>query len=161
MSCEYCNNCKFANCHVIKSEIYNERKNWYCAHGKSKVLIDLTTEKDELITPPSWCPINTNKLKIDKTYTISEMREMIKSVKSITTWDDLKVNEIYHLPPLIDGDKRKDILITSKSQYSLSYKVLNEKTSHQINTYYPSSIEVKFLVPHKIMKFEIINGGVR
>ena len=72
-----------------------------------------------------------------------------------------KVNEIYHLPPLISGDKRKDILITSKSQYSLSYKVLNEKTNYQINTYYPSSIEVKFLVPHKIMKFEIINSGVK
>ncbi len=161
MSCEYCNNCKFANCHVIKSEIYDERKNWYCAHGKTKVLIDLTTEKDELISAPSWCPINVSKPKIEKTYSVGEMREMLKSVKSITTWEDLKVNEIYHLPPLISGDKRKDILITSKSQYSLSYKVLNEKTNYQINTYYPSSIEVKFLVPHKIMKFEIINSGVK
>ena len=74
---------------------------------------------------------------------------------------DLKVNQIYHLPPLLSGDKRKDILITSKSQYSISYKILSEKTNYQINTFYPSSIEVKFLVPHKIMKVEIINNGVR
>ena len=94
MSCEYCNNCKFANCHVIKSEIYDERKNWYCAHGKTKVLIDLTTEKDELISAPSWCPINVSKPKIEKTYSVGEMREMLKSVKSITTWEDIKVNEI-------------------------------------------------------------------
>lgn len=170
MACEYCNNCKYATCHIIKSDIYDERENWYCGHSKTKVLIDLTTERDKKIKSPDWCPLAkesqsevtntkvTNTTEYESPYAI---REKLKGLKSISTWDDIHLNTVYHLPPLVIGDKRKDIIITSKSQYSMSYKILNDKNTCQINTFYPSSVEVKFLVPHKIMKFEVINGGVK
>lgn len=162
MSCEYCNNCKHAKCHVIKSDIYDERKNWYCGYNTHKVLLDLTCEKDALIEVPNWCPLSFKTQVTTKESTIKiDIREKLKSIKTITKWEDIEVNKIYHLPPLMTGDKRKDILITSKSQYSISYKILNGNANYQINTFYPSSIEVKFLVPHKIMKFELINNGVR
>lgn len=168
MACEYCNNCKHATCHIIKSDIYEERKNWYCGHGKTKVLLDLTTEKDKLIYAPDWCPLakeqssnGANDYKVTYKSTPYEIRDQLKKVKGFSSWDDIKVNQVYHLPPLLDGDKRRDILITAKSQYNMSYKVLNDNCSYQINTFYPSSLEVKFLVPHKIMHIEIVNNGVR
>ncbi|MBR6517539.1 MAG: hypothetical protein IKT40_11965 [Bacilli bacterium] len=170
MACEYCNNCQHATCHVIKSELYDERKNWYCGYNKTKVLIDLTTEKDALVSAPSWCP-NKAKNEIKQITSASSTtssdlfaphtyRERLKNIKGFTTWDDIKVNEIYHLPPIFENGERKDIIVTSKTQYSIAYKVLNG-SKYQLNTFYPSSIEVKFLVPHKIKKIELVNCGVR
>ena len=161
---KYCNACE--HCHRVKveSELYQDRCNFVCKFYAQSQLVEMVTQKGTLVKKPSWCPLDSQYKKVSqepKKKTAYEIKEALKNVKSITTWDDIKVNQIYHLPPLVEGDKRKDILITAKSQYYMSYKVLGGANSYSVNSFYPSSLEVKFLVPHKIMKFEIVNGTAK
>lgn len=157
---KYCNSCEHCSKHKIESVIYEDRCNYYCKYGGRNSMIEMTTTKDALVNKPNWCPIvQVAQIKEKKDKTPYEIKEALRSIKAFTKWEDIKVNEIYHLPPLVEGDKRKDIIITSKSQYFMNYKVLNSSNSYSVNTFYPSSLEVKFLVPHKLMKFEIITNG--
>ena len=161
---KYCNACE--HCHRVKieSELYQDRCNFVCKYYAQSQLVEMVTQKGTLVKKPAWCPLDSQYKKVSqepKKKTAYEIKEALKNVKSITTWDDIKVNQIYHLPPLVEGDKRKDILITAKSPCYMSYKVLGGSNSYSVNSFYPSSLEVKFLVPHKIMKFEIVNGTAK
>lgn len=161
---KYCNACE--HCHRVKIEstIYPDRCNFMCKYQGNNQMVEMVTQKGTLVKKPSWCPLDTPYKKITqepKKKSAYEIKEALKAVKPITEWDDIEVNKIYHLPPLVEGDKRKDILITAKSQYYMSYKVLGGANSYSVNSFYPSSVEVKFLVPHKIMKFELVNGTTK
>ena len=110
---KYCNACE--HCHRVKveSELYQDRCNFVCKFYAQSQLVEMVTQKGTLVKKPSWCPLDSQYKKVSqepKKKTAYEIKEALKNVKSITTWDDIKVNQIYHLPPLVEGDKRKDIL---------------------------------------------------
>lgn len=172
-----CNECP----HAIKEDVktqYNTFKyvNWFC--GKtvapystntgtpSQRSIEMSCVDTKKINSPYWCPFKGKMVKtaIGEATTVTEpkpfkdlpymeRREKWLKVKVLSTWETIKENEIYHIPP-INGEERKDILVTYKSSYSLSYRNLNKPNS-LVETMYPSSLNVNFFVKHKIKEFKL------
>ena len=49
-----------------------------------------------------------------KLHTVSELKEKIDSLKSVTPWESIEVNTVYHVPPLVTLERR-EIFIHSKT----------------------------------------------
>lgn len=168
----HCNKCP----HKVTSKVTtSQTTNWYC--GKVVDTYTATKNKNvaylirdgELVPSPNWCPL---KEKSDKQYSSDykpktttyldsweAKRRVWDNLPHTSSWDDIKVNEIYHVPP-INGEKRMDIMITSKTQYVISYKIINQNgltyTVH--SSFYKTSPQVNFLVKHKLIEFKTKNG---
>lgn len=150
---ESCNNCPNATCNVIKAT-NGSRYNWYCEIGKSMRMLELSCPANTNIQIPEWCP----KLKEKASLTQSnKVAELLEAMPPMTKWEDIKVNQIYRIPPICGWD-RMDIWIKSKNQYSCTYVVLKKgvnSSSAPIQYLYPSSKQAKFIVPHRNMKMEM------
>lgn len=167
----HCNKCP----NKVTSKIGKDNKsNWYC--GKVPDVYTVTKNKNisyyvndgELVPAPNWCPL---KVKSDNKYSAlsSSYKEEDYKPKTVvspwsnlphtSSWDDIKVNEIYHVPP-INGEKRMDIIITSKTDYYIGYKTITKDGAAIVsyNSFYKTSLQVNFLVKHKLIEFKTKNG---
>lgn len=121
-----CKDCEF--CSIIPSlpnQPLNKWRDVKCNHE----LIDTCTVKgyvdeDEKVPVPSWCPMKYSD-DYYKHKTITEIREYISKIKPLVKWEDIKVGEIYHIPP-IGNQKRTDIFIISHSEYMIRFKELTD-----------------------------------
>lgn len=174
-----CNECKNSLC--FKSEFSNKTFcNWYCESNGCRHIIDMSVSCDKTIQIPNWCPkkelINSNNADTNKEENKTATKEVtnitINTVKPLTyvekfrfannfkrlEWDDLELNKVYHLPPVF-YEKRKDIIITSKTETFMRYKVINKDSKKVMNTeytVYKTNVWWKFLTEHKNIKCEII-----
>ena len=66
----------------------------------------------------------------------------LRKVKSMMNWDEIKVGEIYHLPPLV-YNKRMDFTVVDKKENAIKVKKLGENYSQ---TMFKTDITTKFIV---------------
>ena len=52
---------------------------------------------------------------------VQELKEELQKIKSITPWEDIQVNRIYHISPIISLERR-DIIITGKTADEATYR---------------------------------------
>ena len=52
---------------------------------------------------------------------VQELKEELQKIKSITPWEQIEVNKIYHIPPIISLERR-DIVFLSKTENEGIYK---------------------------------------
>lgn len=139
--------------------------NWYCNTDKLKRIIDMNVLSTKSLDIPKWCPLGLHKqVSVQekpkkKPLTYAEKREMWEDIPFLCKWEDIKISEIYHVPPVL-GEKRKDVLITNISDFSFQYRLIdktNNSTSQATYTLYKSAIWWKFMVKHKIIKMKPSN----
>ena len=172
----HCNKCPHK---VTVKNRASENTNWYC--GKTTDMYTATKNKNiaylkrdgELIPTPTWCPLKVKsnekysafatKSKVDDykpTYSESweDKAKKWNNLHHTCSWDDVKVDEIYHVPP-INGEKRMDIIITSKTSYNIGYKTItkNGVAITTYNSFYKTSPQINFLVKHKLINFKSKN----
>ena len=152
-----CNSCGFL---LKRKTNYSDHNynNVYCEKDERTKLIELSIKEGEDIKTPYWCPLLENakieeKIKEGQTLTMGEKRTILMQHKPFIAWDDIKVQQIYHIPPLL-GEKRKDILVTWKGDYSCTFKDLS-KNYNAIETIYPSTLMSRFFVEHKLKKVAV------
>ena len=78
---------------------------------------------------------------------LEEMKDQLVLLKSITPWEDVKENEIYHIPP-IGALSRRKVLILSKEDDKASYRKLGG-TEQDEKVMYRTSVFAKFLVKER------------
>ena len=66
----------------------------------------------------------------------------LKQISRITPWEDIKIGEIYHIPPLIYND-RIDFIVLSKDKDVMRIKRLQDTYSQ---TMYRSDMTSNFIV---------------
>jgi hypothetical protein len=123
-------------------------------------LIELSIDDDADIKTPLWCPLKaeadiTEKIKNGVPLSESEKKAILLRHIPIISWDEIEANQIYHIPSIL-GDKRRDILITWKGEYSCTFKDLSKNYS-SVETFYPSTLMSRFLTKHKVKKVEFVN----
>jgi hypothetical protein len=82
-----------------------------------------------------------------KLNTVSELKEKIDKLRSITPWESIEVNKVYHVPPLVTLERR-EILILTKDGDSATYRRIGDKEQKE-RTMMKSSVFAKFLVKRK------------
>ena len=149
-----CNDCIYFE---RREAIATETENVYCTKEKTLRLIEFRIPKGQDVKLPFWCPIEEARkiqLKLDngEKLTDGEKKTLLMARKPFISWEEIEVNHIYHIPPLLGG-KRKDVLVTWKGEYSCTFRNLsNEKNT--VETIYPSTLESRFFVKHKLKKIE-------
>lgn len=145
-----CDNCKF--CKREKEDSFLSAGDlpyysYFC--NKLNGYIEYYVFGHETVNAPDHCPelMELKKSKY-KTWT---------SIGGMTTWEEIKEGEIYHLPPL-NNKPRLDVQITFKSNYSCTGKIISKipKNHSQFVTWYERDWQYKFLTKHKIIKFDKI-----
>ena len=142
-----------------------------CIFDGSTRLITNESLKDvngKINLAPCWCPLMVRSSSSSSSNSITTPKEESeKPVKKkfselpyweknrewekippVTEWEDIKVGTVYHVPPFLTT-KRKDIIITSKTDYSISYREVNGNNKI-LYTAYPTNLLVNFLVPHRL-----------
>lgn len=161
-----CNECVCATCKEADCS-RGQLNNWYCSSKGIKRIIDMSVLSTATITIPTWCPMglykkpkaNEEKKGTKKVLTWMEKRDLWEKITPLCEWDKIKVNEVYHVPPVLD-EKRKDIMIINKTDFSFQYRNLstNIKDSNAcIYTVYKTIYWWKFMVKHKLKKVEVVN----
>lgn len=160
-----CNLCQHSKCQKASTTTYEVYNNWYCKYGNIDRVLNYGVPSSTLISTPTWCPLKAiscfggTQTEVKSKLTYSDKYDLFKNMKSTIEWEDIKENEIYHVPPLADG-KRRDIMVIKKSQYSFTYRELSKdpkSSTSAIYTLYHTSVMAKFLVKHKIKEFEVVN----
>jgi hypothetical protein len=82
-----------------------------------------------------------------KLNTVSELKEKIDQFRSVTPWESIEVNKVYHVPPLVTLERR-EIFILSKEGDSATYRRIGDKEQKE-RTMMKSSVFAKFLVKRK------------
>lgn len=82
-----------------------------------------------------------------KLNTVSELKEKIDKLRSITPWESIEVNNVYHIPPLVTLERR-EIFILTKDGESATYRRIGDKEQKE-RTMMKSSVFAKFLVKRK------------
>lgn len=161
----YCNGCIYSESKNVKDSNGVVYKTWSCEYcsGKSKI-IDINVREGVKVKPPSWCGLiealgykqkEEEKKKMITTYPY-EKRDAIMRLECQIPWGKIKVGEVYHIPPIMEM-KRKDILVTSITEFSLNYRELlkDGKISQGVQTLYPTSMQTRFLTQHKIREIVV------
>ena len=78
---------------------------------------------------------------------IQDFKEEIINLRNVTHWDDIEINKVYHIPPIISLERR-DILIMSKKGDSCTYRKIGDKEQKE-RTMFKTSVFAKFLVRRK------------
>lgn len=127
-------------------------QDFYCSHKSfaSAKPIDYYSLPSEKVDVPSWCPLGYANKRKPKTYT--DEARIIDNVKGMIEWDDIQVGQVYHLPRLF-REKRKDILIVTKTQYMITYRDINSQYAYS-EYLYKSNGKYRFLVQHKVQEIE-------
>ncbi len=151
-----CNNC----IHLARREAVTSKEfeNVYCTKEKTIKLIEYRIKKDGDVKKPFWCPveeIKKVKVKIEngEKLTNGEKKTMLMNHTPFIAWEDIEQDQIYHIPSLL-GEKRKDVLVTWKGEYSCTFKNLT-KGNNATETIYPSTLESRFFVKHKLKKVKV------
>ena len=74
----------------------------------------------------------------------SDLLESLKKIEPLTSWDDLKENEYYHIPPILSYDRR-DFKITNKNSYMIS-GLLKEGNKVRQGSFFRQEVSTRFLV---------------
>jgi hypothetical protein len=82
-----------------------------------------------------------------KLNTVSELKEKIDKLRSVTPWESIEVNKVYHVPPLVTLERR-EIFILAKDGDSATYRRIGDKEQKE-RTMMKSSVFAKFLVKRK------------
>ena len=82
-----------------------------------------------------------------KLHTVSELKEKIDKIKSVTPWESIEVNSVYHVPPLVTLERR-EVFILTKEGDSATYRRIGDKEQKK-RTMMKTSVFAKFLVKRK------------
>lgn len=77
--------------------------------------------------------------------TTTEIREAFKNIKPILKWEDVKVGETYHLPPLLLLPRR-DIEVLLKTDKEIEVKQLTSTTASKLTKIDRTSVYARILV---------------
>ena len=157
----YCNSCPF----FLKVEKLNKHNfNTRCTAetprpGGAYRVVKLNVYPDENVEKPFWCPTLKNKIlnskpetKVIPIHTARENRynydeeqkrkkDIWMGMSGIISWDEIKVDGKYHLPPTL---KRGRMDIEVKTKYCGSMEAVNLKTNEKV-WFYRQDEEYKFL----------------
>jgi hypothetical protein len=76
---------------------------------------------------------------------IQENKDALNKIKHHLKWEELEVGGKYHIPRIMTIN-RMDIVVTSKGEDSLKFKLLNSTTDTTEKTMHKTSIFARFLV---------------
>ena len=78
---------------------------------------------------------------------VQELKEQLQKIKSITPWDQVEVNTIYHIPPIISLERR-EIIFLSKGENEGVYKRVDggDETEGKMHR---TSVFARFLIKKK------------
>jgi hypothetical protein len=138
-----CNTCEF----LKKLTLKNGKTAFLCNKyssllypSKKKVVVYDKPEGDDIDTP-LWCPL------IDKTkLSYPDKEKLWRTIKPLTTIDDIKEGNFYHIPP-INGLSRKDVYIIKKFPYSFEYREKNKNYNCIMNN---NDLAVNFMSEIKV-----------
>ena len=82
-----------------------------------------------------------------KLHTVSELKEKIDNLKSVTPWESIEVNTVYHVPPLVTLERR-EIFILKKEGDSATYRRIGDKEQKE-RTIKKKKKKTKILVKRK------------
>ena len=82
-----------------------------------------------------------------KLHTVSELKEKIDKIKSVTPWESIEVNSVYHVPPLVTLERREIFILTQEGD-SATYRRIGDKEQKE-RTMMKTSVFAKFLVKRK------------
>ena len=80
-------------------------------------------------------------------HTISEFKNEITNLRSVTPWEEIEANTIYHIPPIVSL-QRREIMILKKNGNSATYRRIGD-TELKERTMFDTSVFAKFLVKRK------------
>lgn len=155
-----CKTCKSSYLERIFGDKYN------CKCGLMDKIINCSIEKEEIdkIDTPSWCPknigsqhqhhpiIGAQNQNQNNSMVLKTNRMLWDCVTNKIEWDDVKPDDIFHVPPYM-GNKRRDIQIIFKCFSYATYKVLGQNT-YETHTIYPSDLLMKLIVKPKNKKYK-------
>ena len=78
---------------------------------------------------------------------ISELKELLVNIPSITPWDCIELNKVYHIPPVGLLEKR-DVIFLEKNNEEAKYKQINS-TDNNVSKMHKTSAFAKFLIEEK------------
>lgn len=149
---EACNDCPFFTTTSVKAEdqVSSGYYNAYCKRSTSKSskdstvfrMIDLYVRKGIDVKKPKWCDFS-----MESSFNKDDKKKKILEIIPSIEWDDIKAQEIYHVPKIL-GEERLTIQVVNKFSYYLSYKFYQTNDS-RIMYLYPSSPMAKCLIPYK------------
>lgn len=74
-----------------------------------------------------------------------ELKAKWQKVASITPWENVKVNSVYHIPPVL-GLKGRDIKVTEKTDTELSFSRVDGIEENATGKYNKTSVFAKCMV---------------
>ncbi len=83
----------------------------------------------------------TNKEKLEA------FKQQMKQHSAITPWDEVKVNAVYHIPP-IKSLSRRDVIILEKKENSIKFKRIDD-TEKKEGDMARTSVYAKVMVKRK------------
>jgi hypothetical protein len=78
---------------------------------------------------------------------IQEIKEELQKVKSITPWEEVEINRIYHIAPIVSLERR-DVIILSKTGDEAEYKRVDDKENKK-GKFHKTSVFARFLIKRK------------
>ena len=78
---------------------------------------------------------------------VQELKTELQKIKSITPWEEIEVNRIYHIAPIISLERR-DVLITSKGTDEATYKRVDTDDEKE-GKMHRTSVFARFLVKRR------------
>ena len=158
---KYCNECEHLKKLQVRatSTVYN---NLYCTNTDNGVqkLIDISIPETRKVERPKWCKLCGGSCSNNSQTKHKEMKNWhtINNRFGLVHFEDIKEGDIYHIPPHANHEKREDIIITYKGEFSASYKVITDsKMSYTVNTLWPNTLLIKMLRKHRIMNIQLKN----
>lgn len=78
---------------------------------------------------------------------VQELKEELQKIKSITPWEQIEENHIYHISPIISLERR-DIIILKKGDDEATYKRVDGDDDKE-GKLHRTSVFARFLVMRK------------
>ena len=82
-----------------------------------------------------------------KQRSVQDLKAQITTLKSITPWDLIEANAVYHIPPIITLERR-EILVLTKDDEKATYRRIGDKDQKE-RTMFKTSVFAKFIVKRK------------
>ena len=84
---------------------------------------------------------------VTKQRSVQDLKAQITTLKSITPWDLIEANAVYHIPPIITLERR-EILVLTKDDEKATYRRIGDKDQKE-RTMFKTSVFAKFIVKRK------------
>ena len=86
----------------------------------------------------------------------ADICDKVRNLDPVLSFDDIKVGEIYHIPPFFYSHKRVNLKVLEKRDNSIKCQIMTEGFSNpSIDFKYKSSFDIKFLNKYKNVPKEI------